>query len=62
MTIYALLEGIKARLEKYLQYSKSKKEISSFILETIPDDLKINIVVMRAAPVVSIKININIKV
>jgi hypothetical protein len=57
MIIYALLSILSENLEKRLQQDK---KVSSFSIETIPDDLRINVVAMLRIPVKHIKCIVNL--
>lgn len=58
MNIYTLLNGIGDSFKRRLQQDK---RISHYAVDIIPDDLKINVVMIKAMPIKHIKVSYKIK-
>lgn len=58
MNIYTLLNGIGDSFKRRLQQDK---RISHYAVDIIPDDLKINVVMIKAMPIKHIRCTVSLK-
>ena len=61
MSIYRLLNNIRDTVKQSLSRMESNGTVSSHSVDVIPDDLKINVVMVKTVPIKAIRCKVIIK-
>lgn len=59
--VYRMLNSITSFLEKLLNYNKDNGVINYFSIDAIPDDLRIEVCVVKVVPIKSITCTLHVK-